>query len=537
MRVVWERAFTPDGILLEEPSASAIRALRSVCYFAYKLEQPFDDAVVTSKLDSFIEIDHELPRPDQDESWLSTEARAAVDAARTLIGRVFDCSSSSPTGEVFDPSDIVPRHGPGAVADNVLQHKKFRWRTFYTGLNDAYAYDKYMYAGPMHFCDRLQYFLGLPEKESGQAKVCLVPKDSRGPRLISMEPLEFQWIQQGLGRKVVDWLQTHPLTAGFVNFSDQSINRTLALESSVSGRFDTLDMKDASDRVSLWLVRRLFPPRIVRYLEATRSASTVLPDGRCVRLNKFAPMGSALCFPVESLVFWALAVAILDKKYAYCAKRSLEQQVYVFGDDLVVPHEGLGSLAPIFEELSLKFNDDKCCTDKFFRESCGMDAFYGEDVTPVRIKYWGKSPRQLLALCSYANAYRARGWHLVSEYIYSGVESQIGPLPAAVPGDLLLSRHCDSQLEAGIRNLKRRVRLNADTQQFEFESIQPRACKYKAGWSGWEELLRCSKRGSSDEDYSRRFDPLSALIEPIEQCVYSRPRHVVLTRSWTRLGV
>jgi hypothetical protein len=66
-------------------------------------------------------------------------------------------------------------------------------------------------------------------KSVPQARVCLVPKDSRGPRIISCEPAELMFIQQGIMRKLYSHLETHHLTAGQINFTDQSINRNLAL--------------------------------------------------------------------------------------------------------------------------------------------------------------------------------------------------------------------------------------------------------------------------------------------------------------------
>jgi hypothetical protein len=165
--------------------------------------------------------------------------------------------------------------------------------------------------GGKEIIDRVQWYRGLERLPAGTAKVVLVPKDSRGPRLISAEPLEYQWIQQGVGRSIVAHLEAHHLTKGRVNFTHQEVNRRLAQESSATLELATLDLKDASDRVSLELVRRVFKntPELVRALEAIRTDATLLPDGRVQSLKKFAPMGSAVCFPVEAFVFWAILTA------------------------------------------------------------------------------------------------------------------------------------------------------------------------------------------------------------------------------------
>jgi hypothetical protein len=81
----------------------------------------------------------------------------------------------------------------------------------------------------------------------------------------------------------------------------------MAKEGSVSGEIATIDLSDASDRVSLALVEELFGfnPGFLRFLKLSRSPFAQLPGGELVLLNKFASMGSALTFPVEAMVFTA----------------------------------------------------------------------------------------------------------------------------------------------------------------------------------------------------------------------------------------
>jgi hypothetical protein len=88
------------------------------------------------------------------------------------------------------------------------------------------------------------------EKTDIVAKLTAVPKDSRGPRLICVHPKEAIWIQQGQRLKLEAAITSSNLTKGRINFTDQTVNGGLALESSKSGRLATLDLKEASDRIS-----------------------------------------------------------------------------------------------------------------------------------------------------------------------------------------------------------------------------------------------------------------------------------------------
>lgn len=240
------------------------------------------------------------------------------------------------------------------------------FKRYYRSLAERFPYEDYFFFNLSHMCDELRSYLSLEELDTPVAKVVLVPKDSRGPRLISSEPLEVQWIQQMLMANMVHTIETHPLTRGLVNFTDQSVNRRLALRGSTeeSNFLVTLDMKDASDRVHSTLVRILFPNTWVAALMAARSTATRLPNGEVVQLHKFAPMGSATCFPVEALIFWALSTAtIIDSSNSLtingravtttpfatlnmlfrglerCGTPACDRAVYVYGDDIILHRE------------------------------------------------------------------------------------------------------------------------------------------------------------------------------------------------------
>lgn len=403
----------------------AVRAIRQIGYLAYKLEGSHSTESEAATIEKFISIDRSLWQVEEDIP-LPLWASQALENARMLIWYAI---------HGLDPLDILPKHGPGALATGEKPWEKFNFRRFYPHLDEVYGYPDYFFFNMDHLCECLESLEGMETCSEATAKVVLVPKDSRGPRLISMEPLELQWIQQGLSAAIVRKLESSGnITCGFVNFTNQEINRNLALgNSNGSGAFITLDLKDASDLVSLWLVRKLFPLHVYKALFACRSHRTRLPDGHCLSLNKFAPMGSACCFPIEALVFWALAVGSLKAIRKFGDLSSLPP-VYVYGDDIVLRREDYERVRPVFEFFQLEFSDGKCCTGRFFRESCGMDAFKGHPVTPLRIKQQISdrlSPKALLSLVSFANSIGdgERGYSETRYYVENYIREHFGPLP------------------------------------------------------------------------------------------------------------
>jgi hypothetical protein len=413
------RVFTDSG--LERPDADPVvlRALRQLVYFLYKLEIPYDEIKTQKVIDLFIQTDAELKELRIPDSNITKHAR-------WFTTDVFG---------LFDPRSILPRHGPGAVATGEKACQKHKFSRIYKSIEMMYPFTEYFQFSMMQVVDDYQAYADLEVLETGTAKVVLVPKDSRGPRLISCEPLEYQWIQQGLGRKLASHLEAHRFTKGHVNFTCQNVNRELALESSLTQEWVTLDMKEASDRVSLELVKELFRdvPDLLDALTATRTSATKLPDGSEVQLNKFAPMGSCLCFPVEAFVFYALAVSAIMNDYGW-SRSDARRAVYVYGDDIIVRREVYPCLLQRLPEFGLMLNDGKCCTAGSFRESCGCDAYKGVDVTPIKLRsvWYPRRRIDIGVLSSYvalSNAAYKNGYMRVASRIESLVTKVTGPLP------------------------------------------------------------------------------------------------------------
>jgi len=483
LQAYFSLVFDEDGFLLDTVNVDALRHIRQVLYIAYKLKIPYSKSEETAVIDRFVQVDKDLglqcdPLTDR-----------IMQLAMIITGRVFND---------FDHKDIHPRHGPGAVATGEKLEAKWKFSRLYSNIHQVYPYyDYYVAGGAREIADRLAWYRSLTRVKSGSAKVVLVPKDSRGPRLISCEPLEYQWIQQGLGRKLANFLEYgSPYTRKRVNFTHQDINRTLAKASSASLRFSTLDLKDASDRVSLELVRRVFErtPKLLRALEACRTTETRLPDGSFVTLNKFAPMGSALCFPVEAFLFWVIIVSAVVL-HTNLPLNAVGRRVYVYGDDIVVPTEWASLSIQALSLAGLQVNLDKSCINGYFRESCGIEAYHGHDITPVRLStLWSTQSHDGSCLASYsslANKLAEMGYTEASEFIWNALEVTYGKIPF---GTFRASYPCklvSSALKAETLNRSLfRSRYNKDFQRVEFLLPSLSSRRIRSKLDSWPRLLR-----------------------------------------------
>ena len=482
MQMYFKAVFSDDGLLLDHPDVDAIKHLRQVLFHAYKLELDFTSEQESRVIESFVSCEAEIKSMSYDAEVLSLIETASHVVENVLNG--------------FNHKDIQPRHGPGAVATGEKLEEKWTFGRLFSQIHQVYPYyDYYIVGGGRELLDRLDWYKHLERHESGVARVILVPKDSRGPRLISCEPLEYQWIQQGLGRKIVSHLESSPLTRGQINFTDQTINQKLALRSSVDRKFATLDLKDASDRVSVKLVSLLFArkPELLKALLATRTTATTLPSGEVLPLDKFAPMGSALCFPIEALCFWAICVAtILRKERA--PLQNVGDRVFVYGDDIIVPTHHARDVMHALESVGLKVNTSKSCIDGSFRESCGVDAFRGKNVTPFRIKTIFPTtpvPDALSSYTAFANHLETNGYTLTYRFLKDSVEKLYGRIPYGVPTSSFPCWYASSARIAESRNeTLTRKRWNASLQRLEFKVRHIKSRRKDSKLDGWNRLLR-----------------------------------------------
>lgn len=372
-----------SGILLKDPCYVSAYCIRQSCYLLYKMEMPVTEAMATSAVKKLLECDTSL-----DGSVILDPLDKVLLLAESLISDVLGPFSWEATS---------PRHGPGASAHKIDKpwQKWFFWDDGSEVLPDEYFTTPGL--EPDAVCGSaydLATRLGLTThtvRDMFTSKMSLVPKNSEGGRGISGEAVRLMWAQLGIDSLMRERISVSPLTRHTINFDDQSVNAKLALSGSFTGKWATLDLSEASNRKSLKLDRRLFPVEWMRAMERVRSTHMQLLSGERHELSMTSPMGNGYTFSSQTILFWALSAAAIavSMEETYISEDDLRwacQNTFVYGDDIIVPQEYACKVMSSLERYGFRINRDKSYWTGPFRESCGIDAFLGADITPLKIK-------------------------------------------------------------------------------------------------------------------------------------------------------
>jgi hypothetical protein len=292
-------------------------------------------------------------------------------------------------------------------------------------------------------------------------RVITVPKTLKTPRIIAIEPACMQYAQQALMEVIVEGIERDELLSPLIGFTDQIPNQEMARRGSLDGTLATLDLSEASDRVSNRHVIALtaLHPHLAGAVQACRSTKADVPGYGVVPLAKFASMGSALCFPFEAMVFTTIVVMSIAQQLntPVTAKlvKSLAGRVRVYGDDIIVPVEFAPGVIASLEGFGLRVNRHKSFTDGNFRESCGGDFFMGARVTPVRVrKLLPQSRAHVLEIVS-AVSLRNQLFAIGCEGSVAWLDRLVGrllPIYPEVPvGSPALGRHVHGPISGDVR--------------------------------------------------------------------------------------
>jgi len=198
-----------------------------------------------------------------------------------------------------------------------------------------------------------------------------VPKNSKTDRIIAVEPGLNLYFQKGIGRLIKERLRKRG-----VDLTNQSINQKYSLDGSLSGNLATVDFSSASDTIAWSVVHKLLPDRWFTVMNSLRSKSGTY-EGRVINWEKFSSMGNGFTFELESLLFYAAALAT-------CEMLGIDDAtVSVYGDDVIIPSNAFVSYGKFCEFLGFTVNHDKSFYQGWFRESCGSHYFRGVDVKPI----------------------------------------------------------------------------------------------------------------------------------------------------------
>lgn len=208
--------------------------------------------------------------------------------------------------------------------------------------------------------------------------VITVPKNSKTDRTIAIEPGINLWYQKGIGTMIRRRLLRVGLDLNEKG-KTRKRNQLMSQRASISRHLATVDFSAASDTISRSIVETLIGGDWLQVLLATRSKLGRLEDETIV-YSKFSSMGNGYTFELETLIFYALALAC-------CESVGVDSSdVSVFGDDVIIPVDVFELYSNVTKLCGFTVNPAKSFFSGAFRESCGDHWFDGVDCKPYFLK-------------------------------------------------------------------------------------------------------------------------------------------------------
>jgi len=318
-----------SGLLLDDPCIDSIRALRQLTLMFGKINLECSPARQRDAIRRYIKNEHDVR--EFDGRLTDRDVLEFTTMSNLLFGRVFDRIDR----DVYY-GRLVPKHGPGSTADGLVGNGKYNQSVWTTRLESILPMGEYVLPN-WRFYDQLEEYDVVEPGAETPVKVILVPKTLKTPRVIAMEPTCMQYMQQAILRSFLESHGKDDFLSKVIGFDDQVPNQDMARQGSIDHRTATLDLSDASDLVSNQLVRNMLRrwPHLFAAVDATRSRRASIGEDGVIRLAKYASMGSALCFPMEAMVFTTIIFLGIQRSLNTSLTRrdckSFASSVRVFG--------------------------------------------------------------------------------------------------------------------------------------------------------------------------------------------------------------
>lgn len=414
LRGLYLLLFEPNGRLKEDVDVQAYFFLRQILYGAKKADAECSEIDKAKAIAAFVDTDLAVSLPGP--SWVSASSEELELDHRGFvhdpeIGRAVRAKFGNERGSKllrrldqvsgivvstlgpYEAQEWPFSHGPGSVSDVPTGENRYRFSNWSERLEHVFPVGDCAHHDFLSWVDEV--LLDRRGSREPSSRLMAVPKSLTKPRLIAIEPSEMMWCQQNIRCYIYErfaktWL------GRFVKFRDQTQNQEMALRGSEDGSLATIDLSEASDRISCQVVGNLVRANqpLLMALASTRTRFCEVSltgndeSSSSVELHKYSTMGNATTFPIQSMVFLCVALACATEEERFVTPRILRRltgKVSIFGDDIIVPIENAGTICALLEALGFKVNATKSYMEGFFRESCGVDAYRGTCVTPV---YW-----------------------------------------------------------------------------------------------------------------------------------------------------
>lgn len=233
--------------------------------------------------------------------------------------------------------------------------------------------------------------------DHNHVKISVVPKTAKIGRVIGSPPSSMLAFQCGLGDYFESKLRQH---CNIDLSTAQEKHKSLAMEHSLDGPFCTLDQRKASDNILRCLVFNLVPKEVAAYMDAISPRHLLIGDTMHYT-HMLCAAGNGFNTAFQTLLFWVLIKAIQKEV-------NIRQPVYVYGDDVIAHSDVYDSICKVFPLLGLEINQDKSFKAGPFRESCGGDFLYGNNIRPFYAK---NVPTNTIDLIRFVNGIRRVGYY------------------------------------------------------------------------------------------------------------------------------
>jgi hypothetical protein len=438
-----------SGVLLDSPCIDAIIAIRQLTLMYSKIELPCSDTRVRDALRGWVECEQHVREADSQRTPID------IEAFRRMSALLYRKELTIVDRKIYDGDELFPQHGPGSTADGLIGNNKFLQSTWPARL------EKYFPMGEMllpnwSYYNQLEEIDMLEPGSEIPVKVITVPKTLKTPRIIGMEPTAMMYAQKAISPLIREALKGSrkrgsDYLSSFLGFDDQTPNQRMAEEGSLLQGLATLDLSEASDRVSNQLVREMFRdhPHLHGAVDACRSRKADVDGHGVIRMAKFACMGSDLCFPIEAMVFLTIIFLGIEKDLntSLCPRILKEYvgRVRVYGDDIIVPVEHVRSVVSMLEHFGAQVNTAKSFWTGRFRESCGKEYFAGHDVSIVKFRQEFPTHRMnatgVISLISFRNQMYFSGYWGTVKWLDDAIRKIIRYFPVVEPSSPVQGRH------------------------------------------------------------------------------------------------
>lgn len=210
------------------------------------------------------------------------------------------------------------------------------------------------------------------------SRLAFVLKNAKIKRAIEISPRWNVYLQLGIGGLI----EIRLLRVG-IDLTTQENNQRAAGRALRDG-LATVDLSSASDSSATNFVIDMLAECDSRWIDLLLKSRVPYTyyKGKAHRIEKIAGMGNGYTFPLETLIFYALAYGAMKVN----GQSGRMTDLWVYGDDIIVPKESAPLLLETLACVGFLPNQKKTYLDGYFYESCGKDFFLGEMVRPFFVK-------------------------------------------------------------------------------------------------------------------------------------------------------